>query len=637
MSPVNAGNGSRRRFGAAQSILLSMTALGLLAALAWMLASPNRTRAQSSGDPATRYVPRGGNLQQALDAANPGDTILLEAGATFTGNFVLRAKQGDGTITIASRASDALPEGVRVGAADARFMPKLVTPNTDPVLRTEDRAHDYRFVGIEFTVGPGVYIYDLIALGSNSAKDVEALAYNLEFDRVFVHGDLVRGGKRGIALNSRSTMIRNSYFTDFASRDQDTQDMGGWNGPGPFVILNNRLEAGGMSVMFGGALAAIPYMVPSDILFYNNYVTRPMSWYGNWQVKNMFELKNARNVDVQYNVFENNWASGQSGYGILFTVRTCNGGDNPWAVVQDVNFSHNIVRKSENGVLILGRDSDRDAACRTAATGTVTTKGTQVTGKGTTFTAELNAGYRLLVGPSSGVVKQVVDNQTLILESAFPNDVTQPASFAYIVPVAGQASNITISDNLFDSIQSFDGSPYGTFVMILSGAQNVTVEHNTVFQGQHILYGVGAPSPGLIFRNNITPHNTYGIFGDGKGGGTPAITAYFPDAVVTHNVIYASGDNARGYPEGNFFPAKIEDIGFTDVAKKKYALTDKSKFKGAGTDQRDLGADIGLLDLIEADVVSGRSPQTSALQSAVKRALQAVKRNPRTSRDRAAR
>jgi hypothetical protein len=73
------------------------------------------------------------------------------------------------------------------------------------------------------------------------------------------------------------------------------------------------------------------------------------------------------------------------------------------------------------------------------------------------------------------------------------------------------------------------------------------------------------------------------------------------------------------------------------VAKKKYALTDKSKFKGAGTDQRDLGADIGLLDLIEADVVSGRSPQTSALQSAVKRALQAVKRNPRTSRDRAAR
>jgi len=114
-----------------------------MAALAWMLASPNRSRAQSPGGPAARYVPRGGNLQQALDAANPGDTILLEAGATYTGNFLLRAKQGDGTITIASRASDALPEGVRVGAAESRFMPKLLTPNGEPALWTEDRAHDY--------------------------------------------------------------------------------------------------------------------------------------------------------------------------------------------------------------------------------------------------------------------------------------------------------------------------------------------------------------------------------------------------------------------------------------------------------------------------------------------------------------
>jgi hypothetical protein len=180
-----------------------MAALGLLAALAWMLASPNRIRAQSSADPATRYVPRGGNLQQALDAANPGDTILLEAGAAFTGNFVLRAKEGDGTITIASRALDALPEGVRGTAAESKFMPKLATPNGEPVPRTEERAHDCRVVGVEFTVTPGLYTLDLISLGSPTTKDVDALAYNLDFDRVYVHGDPNRGGKRGIALNSR--------------------------------------------------------------------------------------------------------------------------------------------------------------------------------------------------------------------------------------------------------------------------------------------------------------------------------------------------------------------------------------------------------------------------------------------------
>ncbi|MDP3001082.1 MAG: hypothetical protein Q8N47_26605 [Bryobacterales bacterium] len=624
MNPVSAGNRGGRRFGAAQSILLSMAALGLLAALAWILTSPTRIRAQNSGAPATRYVPGGGNLQQALDAANPGDTILLEAGATYTGNFLLRAKQGDAPITIASRALDALPEGVRVTAAESKFMPKLVTPNAESVLQTEARAHDYRVAGVEFTVGAGVYIYDLISLGSPTTKDPDSLAYNLDFDRVLVHGDPNRGGKRGIALNSRSTIIRNSYFTDFASDFQDSQDIAGWNGPGPYVILNNRLEASGMSVMFGGAAPAIEHMVPADIVFYNNYVTRPMSWHGKWRVKNLFELKSARNVDVQYNVFENNWIGGQSGFAILFTVRTCEAGDYPWAVIQDVTFSHNIVRRSEGGgVNILGRDSER-SACRTPATGKVTIGGTQVKGQDTRFTAELKPGYHLVAGNVSRAIKQIADDRTLVLESAWPDGAPAPTNFAYFVPVAGQTSNITISDNLFDAIRPFDGSADGTFVMILSGARNIRIEHNTAFPGKCILVASGAPSQGVVYRNNISPHNTYGIFGDSKGSGVLAIDTYFPGGTITRNVMYGQ-DIEPIYPRGNFFPAKIEAVGFTDPAKKKYALTAKSKFKNAGTDRRDLGADMGLLDLVEADVVSGRLPQASVLQSAVKRALQAVR------------
>ena len=629
MNSVSAGNDGRRRFGAAQWILLSLTALGLLAALAWILTSPNHIRAQSSGAPATRHGPRGGNLQQALDAANPGDTILLEAGATYTGNFVLRAKKGDGTITISSRALDALPEGVRVGTAESKFMPKLVTPNGEPVLRTEDRAHDYRVVGVEFTVTPGLYTLDLVSLGSATTKNLDSLAYNLDFDRVFVHGDPNRGGKRGIALNSRSTVIRNSYFTDFASDFQDAQDIAGWNGPGPYVILNNRLEASGMSVMFGGAAPAIEYMVPAGIVFYNNYVTRPMGWHGKWRVKNLFELKSARNVDVQYNVFENNWIGGQSGFAILFTVRTCEAGDYPWAVVQDVTFSHNIVRKSEGGGMnIMGRDDIR-SGCQTPATGKVTTSGAQVKGQDTRFTAELKPGYHLVVNNVSRAIKQIAGDQALVLGSTLPDDTRTPANFAYIVPEAGQTSNITVSDNLFDAIRPLDGSANGTFVMISSGARNIRIEHNTVFQGQHILVATGAPSQGVVYRNNISPHNTYGIFGDSKGSGVLAIDTYFPGSTITRNVMYGQGIEPF-YPRGNFFPAKIEAVGFTDPANKKYALTNKSKFKAAGTDGRDLGADMGLLELVEADVVSGRLPQASALQSAVKRALQAVKLNPKT-------
>ncbi|MEK7752875.1 MAG: hypothetical protein AAB654_13220, partial [Acidobacteriota bacterium] len=173
-------------------------------------------------------------------------------------------------------------------------------------------------------------------------------------------------------------------------------------------------------------------------------------------------------------------------------------------------------------------------------------------------------------------------------------------------------------------IRPFDGSADGTFVMILSGARNIRIEHNTAFPGKFILVASGAPSQGVVYRNNISPHNTYGIFGDSKGSGVLAIDAYFPGGTITRNVMYGQSIEPA-YPRGNFFPAKIEAVGFTDPAKKMYALTAKSKFKSAGTDRRDLGADMGLLELVEADVVSGRLPQASVLQSAVKRALQAVR------------
>lgn len=40
-----------------------------------------------------------------------------------------------------------------------------------------------------------------------------------------------------------------------------------------------------------------------------------------WVVKNLLELKNARNVVIDGNVFEHNWADDQNGFAILFTPR----------------------------------------------------------------------------------------------------------------------------------------------------------------------------------------------------------------------------------------------------------------------------------------------------------------------------
>src|SRR5688500_1413744 len=69
---------------------------GLQALLLLLLVS---TFAQSARA-ATRTVAAGASLQQALDAAQPGDTLVLVEGASFVGFFMLPRKQDECCITI---------------------------------------------------------------------------------------------------------------------------------------------------------------------------------------------------------------------------------------------------------------------------------------------------------------------------------------------------------------------------------------------------------------------------------------------------------------------------------------------------------------------------------------------------------
>src|SRR5439155_1665301 len=97
-------------------------------------------------------VPAGGDLQSALNSAQPGDAIVLQAGASYTGNFTLPVTSGSGWIYIQSSALSSLPAaGTRVGPGQASLMPKIVSPNTAPAISTAAGAHHFRFVGVEIT------------------------------------------------------------------------------------------------------------------------------------------------------------------------------------------------------------------------------------------------------------------------------------------------------------------------------------------------------------------------------------------------------------------------------------------------------------------------------------------------------
>jgi len=478
------------------------------------------------GDPVaqTVTVSAGGDLQDALNRARPGDTILLERGATYIGNFTLPAKEGgDRVITLRTSGDDGFPaDGERMTPLAADALAKVRSPNGASALVTAPGARNWTIALVEFLAnrdGAG----DIIALGDGGTaqSSLQSVPSNLTLDRLYVHGDPDRGQKRGIALNSAQTTIVGCYVSDIKAIGQDSQAIAGWNGPGPYTIENNYLEAASENVMFGGADPSILELTPSRIVVRGNLLSKPLAWKEPgaraWQVKNLFELKNARAVLVERNVMERTWQQAQSGYAVLFTVRNQDGAC-PWCQVEDVEFRGNVVHDVAAAVQLLGTD---------------------------------------------------------------PNHPSR------------QTNNIRIHDNVFDGIDRDAWGGDGYFALVSDSPRDIVIDHNTIIQGASggVVKIAHGTATGFTLTNNIAAHGDYGIIGTDRAVGNDSIAAYLPGARIANNVF--AGGNRGAYPPGNLFPSmddfRKQFVGFT---AHDYRLAPRSSWRGAGTDGRDLGADL---------------------------------------------
>ena len=319
-----------------------------------------------------RYVPPNGatirvgpsdNLQRALDRAKPGDIVRLASGATYVGNFVLPKKPCGATPTVVrSDVADSLlpPEGTRITPTFAPRLATIATRNSRPALHATSPTCGWRLLGLEVTATPEltkqVVNYGLLTLGDGGSvsndeaqTSLERVPIRIVLDRMYVHGLPTTNSVRCIAMNSAYTAIVSSWISECHAKGFDSQAVEGWNGPGPFLIENNFLSGAGENVMFGGADPGIHDLSPSDITIRGNHVYKDPAWKGVWTVKNLFELKNARRVLVENNVFENNWIDGQAGMAIVIKSSQDACGSCTWEGTTDVTFRYNHVKNSPRG------------------------------------------------------------------------------------------------------------------------------------------------------------------------------------------------------------------------------------------------------------------------------------------------
>lgn len=315
-------------------------------------------------------ITNGNNLRSAINAAVVGTTIVLIDGVTYQSSVPFDFKD---KYAITIKNQNYLPENVRVGTS--HNLPKIVTStNNSQVLDfwvqhfpdTTFPAHDIRFEGIEIS-GVKKYvtqISQLIKIGATSWQTTrEVQPYQIVFDRCYIHGEDNGNYRRAFVFNGAHLAVINSHIDKIHEIGADAQAICGWNGSGPFLIWNNFIEASGENIMFGGADARIPDLVPADGEIAFNTFYKPLSWKQNdpsyagkpWTVKNHLEFKNGERFLVHDNIFLNCWVDGQVGYSVLFTPRNQEG-TNPWARVHDIDFYDNIIQSVGAGFQFLGTD-----------------------------------------------------------------------------------------------------------------------------------------------------------------------------------------------------------------------------------------------------------------------------------------
>jgi hypothetical protein len=549
---------------------------------------------------ATIVVPAGGDLQAAISAATFGDTIVLQAGATYTRatGFVLPNKgTGTGTdadyITIqtSNLAGIAAPNSRINPTAHVAAMPRLISTGGYAVVSTVTGAHHYKLIGLEITTNgdPNKYTPDLVDIGPNIDKPTRQQVLSMKgfvIDRCFIHtaeidatnlfaSTLNRTSGRGIGISGVDVWVTNSYIAGFAGMFPTVHPEAGHaidsygvysvTGPGPLHILNNYIEAQFNNVFLGGGdpntpnTATISNPTMSSATFSN---------VANLQVGDLVALAST-------GASPKPWQSGR--------VTAINGSNVSFTLLHPSNSSP--LQVPDNGGLARWRgDTISDVEIR----GNFLNKPDAWNAFSNPKSwIEIKIGDRIMMDGNemySGVgttLAFTVRNQdgsapwSTISNLTFTNNRVRGYKWAFGIQasdneqVSGAVSNFNLSNNLFYKQLPVSGSQPLFLQMIsgvTSGARDITVKHNTILQTGALWLVDGWPVNNFVFKDNITGSGGYGPQCYVGSGG---IQDCWPSVVSDHNVIWDnrySPGSTNMIPGVNFYQINSSAIGFSNLA-----------------------------------------------------------------------
>jgi hypothetical protein len=520
------------------------------------------TTAPNTSAYTTVTVNAGGDLQTAINNAscNPNGTIIsLAAGATFNtgrgspnyanGPYDLPAKKcaaGQWIIIQSSALASLPPSGTRVDPTMTANMPNIQSVAGLPAIVVNQFANHYRFIGIQFSIPANTDTVSLIDLDAFDNGAPGSQNSYMIFDRCYIHGNAdgaAHNYRRGFSANANFFALLDSYVNQFHDTGSDSQAILVYASTGPGKVVNNYLSSSGENILFGGVPSPVS---PADWEVRRNHMYKPVGWKGTAIVtKNLFEIKNGQRILVDGNVFENVWLSGQRGYAWVVTP----GFDSVIAPAvplgADITFTHNIVRHAANGIQIAG---DR-------------------------------ATQRLLIQ----------NNIFLDVNSTTWADGTD----GYYVLQSCCGAKVTVHDHN----------------TILETGPSLSTVHSFFAAGNS-----GAMS-GWQFTNMLINHGVGGVadLDRGNAEGNSTINSYTQgNRVWNQNALINSTSLASIYPTGTLWATpNSAAVGFTDTTNcvggtftvSACALKASSRFHKAGTDGKDIGADIDSINGATAGVI----------------------------------